>query len=137
MSDEFKVQWSVSLPPAAQYAKGDMLNLRGNSVEEVEVLFDQVLSGDFIKKAADVSALFRAAQVVAAGLGETATADTAAAAQPAQPAQQVQNNVTALKTCAHGVRERKSGTSKKGTWVGYFCPQPKGAQDKCDPIWED
>lgn len=132
MSDDFKVQWSVSLPPAAQYAKGDMLNIRGESVEEVADLFEKVLATDFIQKATDVANLLRAAQVVTEG---TAAQAAPAASAPAQPAQE-QSNVTALKTCAHGVRERKSGKSSKGTWVGYFCPQPKGASDKCDPIWE-
>lgn len=61
MSEEFKVQWSVSLPPAAQYAKGHMLNLRGQSVPEVEAQFDEVLSGSFIQKATDVAALLVAA----------------------------------------------------------------------------
>jgi len=29
----------------------------------------------------------------------------------------------------------KTGTSTKGPWKGYMCPTPKGATDKCDPIF--
>lgn len=124
MSDEFKLQWSVSLAPVAQYAKGHMFNFRGNTVEELNSLFDEVLGSETVQKALDVAALLTAADVV--------TTATKGAGQESQG----ESNVTALKTCAHGVRERREGTNSRGKWVGYMCPQPKGAKDKCDPIWE-
>jgi hypothetical protein len=65
MSDEtFKVQWSVSLPPVAQYAKGHMLNLRGQTVEEVNELLDAVLENDgtFLVKAIEVGSVLLVAQ---------------------------------------------------------------------------
>lgn len=42
--------------------------------------------------------------------------------------------------CAHGVRQRVVGVSKKAhkhprSWSGEFCCQPKGAPDQCDPIF--
>ena len=36
MGEEYGLQLSLSLPPAAQYAKGDMLNIRGATPEEFE-----------------------------------------------------------------------------------------------------
>lgn len=129
MSDEFKVQWSISLPPAAQYAKGDMLNLRGNTVDEVDQLFDAVLENDssFLVKAANVGALLRScANVVDPGSGEKADAG---------PQDSGPSNTTHV--CAHGKRVYKTGTGRKGKWEAWFCAAPKDASDKCDPVWVD
>jgi hypothetical protein len=127
VSDEtFKVQWSVSLPPVAQYAKGHMLNLRGQTVEEVEDLLDAVLENDgtFLVKAIEVGSVL----LVAQGLNS-----------PDVPAPQggeaASGPVDTSHVCRHGKREYKEGTSTKGKWAGYFCPQPKGSSDKCDPEW--
>ena len=64
MSDEFKLQWSVSLPPSAQYAKGHMMNLRANTVEEMDALLTEFLNSEVIAKATDAAALLVGAQVV-------------------------------------------------------------------------
>lgn len=43
----------------------------------------------------------------------------------------------AAPTCVHGPmirRTSKPGDAKK--WGAYFCPQPRTATDKCDPIWD-
>lgn len=134
MSDEFKVQWSVSLPPAAQYAKGDMLNLRGESVEEVQGIFDAILDGDsaFIASATQVGALLRAAAVVSDGTTE-------APAAPAEPPAKEVPAAGVSYMCEHGKRERRTGTKKDGTkWAGHFCPLPKERKaDQCKPVWED
>lgn len=39
--------------------------------------------------------------------------------------------------CVHGQRVRRSGSSAKGDWVGYFCPTPKGTADQCSPNFLD
>jgi len=36
-------------------------------------------------------------------------------------------------TCDHGARVRRTGTSGKGPWVGWFCPTPKGTPGQCSP----
>jgi hypothetical protein len=36
------------------------------------------------------------------------------------------------KSCRHGRRVKKSGTSKKGPWTGYFCKARE-----CDPVWSN
>lgn len=133
MSDEFKVQWSVSLPPAAQYAKGDMLNLRGNTVEDVDALFDAVLAEDaaFLAKAAEVGALLRGAQVVNM---PDEPAQPAVAAAPAASGDGAP--VAQLRVCSHGKRVRREGTGSKGKWAGWFCPE-KNRSNQCAVEWED
>jgi hypothetical protein len=38
-------------------------------------------------------------------------------------------------TCSHGPMTYKTGTNAKGPWKGWLCAAPKGATDKCAPIW--
>ena len=38
-------------------------------------------------------------------------------------------------TCSHGPMTYKTGTNAKGPWKGWLCGAPKGATDKCAPIW--
>lgn len=131
MSDEFKVQWSVSLPPAAQYAKGDMLNVRGNSVAEVDAMFDEILAPDseFIDKASKVASFLRAGLVVVEG---TATPAPAAAAE----ATGTDGPADVVRVCPHGKRVKRTGSNSRGPWVGWFCPLPKGDANQCKPDWE-
>ena len=40
------------------------------------------------------------------------------------------------KECKHGPMVLKSGTNAAGkNWKGWMCNAPKGALDKCEPIW--
>lgn len=50
MSEEYKVQITVSLPPSAQYAKGDMLNVRAQDADDLLA----TLTGLFDAEAASV-----------------------------------------------------------------------------------
>ena len=43
--------------------------------------------------------------------------------------------VSADKQCKHGAMSLKTGTSAKGPWKAWMCAAPKGATDKCEPIW--
>lgn len=43
--------------------------------------------------------------------------------------------VAADKQCKHGSMSLKTGTSAKGQWKAWMCNAPKGAPDKCEPIW--
>ena len=43
--------------------------------------------------------------------------------------------VSADKQCKHGAMSLKTGTSAKGPWKAWMCNAPKGATDKCEPIW--
>lgn len=137
MSDEFKVQWSVSLPPAAQYAKGDMLNIRGESVADVEAMFDEILSdpSEFLQKAASVATTLRAASVVTEGLEGVSRAVSEAPVTPTGTTQ-TPAPVAELHACPHGKRTYKTGKKANGSqWAAWFCPAPKGAPDQCAPDW--
>lgn len=38
--------------------------------------------------------------------------------------------------CRHGAMVFKDGTNAQGKpWKAWMCPAPRGAQDKCEPIW--
>ena len=43
--------------------------------------------------------------------------------------------ISADKQCKHGAMSLKTGTSAKGPWKAWMCGAPKGATDKCEPIW--
>lgn len=138
MSDDFKVQWSVSLPPAAQYAKGDMLNIRGESVEEVEALFDAVLADGFIGKASSVADLLRKAQVVTEAPARPAPADEVGAKraehESAPPASSTDH------FCEHGKMEYKAAfTSRGGKAISasYNCPLGYKNPNACKTQWAD
>jgi hypothetical protein len=38
-------------------------------------------------------------------------------------------------TCKHGNMTFRTGTSARGPWKAWMCSAPKGAVDKCDPIF--
>ena len=38
-------------------------------------------------------------------------------------------------TCKHGNMAFRTGTSARGPWKAWMCAAPKGAVDKCDPIF--
>jgi hypothetical protein len=52
-------------------------------------------------------------------------------AAPAQP-QVVEGQAP---TCSHGNMTYRTGTSARGPWRAWMCSAPKGAVDKCDPIF--
>lgn len=37
--------------------------------------------------------------------------------------------------CKHGPMTYREGTSQRGPWRAHMCSAPKGAADKCDPIF--
>lgn len=133
MSDEFKLQWSVSLAPVAQYAKGHMFNFRGNTVEELNSLFDEVLAADTIDKALSVAELLAGAQVVKESTGSSQSESKGSNA----PDEGNTSSGNLVRMCKHGKRQRRSGTKNGNTWVGWFCPTDRGTPDQCKPDFED
>lgn len=129
MAEEATLKWCISLPPVAQYAKGHMMIFAADTVDELEAVFDTVLAQGTMQKALDVAALLTGSQAVV----ETITAPPPPA--PIPPANDVADNV--IHTCAHGKRDRRTGTSARGPWVGYFCPLPKGSPGQCKAVFED
>jgi len=109
-------------------ADGTLINLYAATVTELE-------SG-----LADLSMNSMNIKATALELGSVkASAPAAAAPTVASIAQSFNATPVApaggAQTCAHGEMVYKTGTSTKGPWKGYMCPTPKGATDKCDPIF--
>ena len=109
-------------------ADGTLINLYAATVTELETgLADLAMNSMNIKTtAAELgSTQPRAAAPTAASVAQAFNATPVAPTAPAGGGN----------TCAHGEMVFKSGTSTKGPWKGYMCPTPKGAADKCDPIF--
>jgi hypothetical protein len=103
-----------------------LLVVRGDNVAELEENL-RAVHESLLETIVETKGLLHAA----AGVSVTATAAKPAAASGGADV------VGQDRFCNHGKREHKSGTSSKGKWEGWFCPQPKNASDKCDPVWGD
>ena len=66
-----------------------------------------------------------------AAVAHAFNATPVAAPAPAQP-QVVEGQAP---TCKHGNMTYRTGTSARGPWRAWMCSAPKGAADKCDPIF--
>lgn len=130
MSD-YKIQWNISLPPVAQYAKGHMLNIAAESLDELNDYLDQLENSDTLDKAVLVAAKLAALSGVVERLGGEVVNDS-----PQERSSGNGATVTQLRTCEHGKREYKTGYGKKGKWEGYFCPE-KDRSKQCDVDWVD
>jgi hypothetical protein len=140
MAEDFRVQWSVSLPPAAQYAKGDMLNVRGESVEEVEALFDAILEDGFIGKASSVADLLRKAQVVTEAPARSAAPADEVGAKRAEKEDGAPPASSTDRFCEHGKMEYKAPfTSRGGKAVSasHNCPLGYKNPAACKTQWAD
>lgn len=122
--------FKATLKSGAGY-EAPWISVEAGSGEELVSLLDQ-LTDEVLQKVTDVTALFRGAHVVSAGGTTEGTEGNSQGQQQASG-----GSVTALKTCAHGVRKKVEGNGKRGKWVGYFCPLEKGDPNQCAPIWED
>ena len=108
-------------------ADGTLINLYAATVTELETgLADLSMNSLNIKTtAAELGSVKTSAPAAAPTVASIAQSFNATPVAPAGGAQ----------TCAHGEMVYKTGTSTKGPWKGYMCPTPKGATDKCDPIF--
>jgi hypothetical protein len=122
MSEDYKVQASYKFGAYDQY----MLNLRGDSVSEVEALASALNLQVLTDLGASLKAVDAAAPVTA-GV-PTAPAPTTAPAPAAPPASGRQ--------CQHGPRTRYQGSSARGAYVAWFCSLPKGHPDQCKAEFE-
>lgn len=105
---------------------GTLINLYATDVKELETgLNDLSMVSALIKSTAGELG-GSSASAIAAQLGATVTAVTPSGA----PAQSAGN------TCKHGAMVYKTGVNASGkAWKGWMCNAPRGASDKCEPIW--
>lgn len=118
MSENYKVQ--VSYKVGTNMA--GMINLRGDSVGEVDMLLGE-LRELLLPGLAGFEEEAKAIGLIASAFPAT----TGVAQQPAQGAAQPTNG--ASPTCIHGARVHRSGAD----WQGWFCPAQKDDPSKCKP----
>lgn len=133
MSDEFKVQVSLSAPPPAQYAKGAMVNFRGQNVSEVVEQLQEAQAAGLLELATDVEAAWTAAAGLNARTESTGPAQSAPSATVTQG--QGTPHTGPAPSCQHGPRNWKSGKGRTGDWYAWFCSAPKG--QGCDAVWAE
>jgi hypothetical protein len=108
---------------------GALINLYAADVKELETgLTDLSMVSALIKSTSNE--LHGGAAPTVASVAESFNA-TPVAAAPAQP-QVVEGQAP---TCKHGNMTYRTGTSARGPWRAWMCSAPKGATDKCDPIF--
>lgn len=131
MSDENSTvdTYTVSFKSDEGYGAA-LLVVRGDNVAELEENVKAVQES-LLETIVETKGLFH----TAAGMATPAPAapqNTQAATQ-SEGAQVVGQD----RFCNHGKRTYRSGTNSRGAWEGWFCPQPKNASDKCEPVWGD
>jgi len=108
---------------------GTLINLYAKDVKDLETgLADLGMVATLIKSTSNDLHGGASAPTVAS-VAESFNATPVAA--PAQP-QVVEGQAP---TCKHGNMTYRTGTSARGPWKAWMCSAPKGAVDKCDPIF--
>lgn len=125
--------------PLQQYG---YLEVEGDTAEEVRTLAESAYhtrlfqTGIEIEQVAVAQAAVPGARVVETHSVGEVPAPVASPTPPAPAPVSPAGAGPAGKTCKHGDRVYRTGTSAKGDWTAWFCPQPKGSDDICKPIWK-
>jgi hypothetical protein len=108
---------------------GTLINLYAASATELEAgLADLAMNATNIRATgSELSGGVQAPTVASVAQSFNATP----VAAPTQP-QVVEGQAP---TCSHGNMTYRTGTSARGPWRAWMCSAPKGAADKCDPIF--
>lgn len=109
-------------------ADGTLINLYATDVKELETgLADLGMVASLIKSTgAELGGGSALASATAAITNAFPGATPVAESAPAQGGN----------ACRHGAMVYKDGTNAQGKpWKAWMCPAPKGAADKCEPIW--
>jgi len=111
---------------------GTLINLYADSIKELETqITDISMIASLIKTTEKELLTTPGAPVSAptvASVAESFGATSVAAPAPAVTEGQAP-------TCKHGNMVHRTGTSARGPWRAWMCAAPKGAADKCDPIF--
>ena len=108
---------------------GTLINLYAASVSELEAGL-----ADLAMNAANIRATGSELSGYVAPAAPTVESVAAQFNAPAPVAAPVE--APGAKACKHGTMPYKEGVNAAGkAWRGYMCPAPRGATDKCEPIW--
>jgi hypothetical protein len=112
---------------------GTLINLYADSIRDLETQITDISMISALIKTTEKELLTTPGAPVSAptvaSVAESFNATPVAA--PAQP-QVVEGQAP---TCKHGNMTYRTGTSARGPWRAWMCSAPKGAADKCDPIF--
>jgi len=109
---------------------GTLINLYATSVTELETGL-----ADIAMNALNIRAT--GSELAGGAQAPTPTVEAVAQAFNATPvAAPAPVEAPGNKACKHGTMPYKEGVNAAGkAWRGYMCPAPRGATDKCEPIW--
>lgn len=113
---------------------GTLINIYADSVKELESQITDISMLSALIKTTEKELLTTpGAPVSAPTVASVAESfgGTPVTSTPAQP-QVVEGQAP---TCSHGNMAYRTGTSARGPWRAWMCAAPKGAADKCDPIF--
>lgn len=136
--DTWKLQASYKFGQHGQ----NMLNVRGNSTQELEYHATQLLQTEATQTLGALGALLTAVETVEAvptpvnaqgGPGYVSPMPTPVPVQHA-PGHQQQAAPTPP-NCPHGPRKYAKGVNAKGPWQAWFCALDRGTPGACDPQW--
>lgn len=124
MSETTKFQANFKL------ADGTLVNIYADSAQEFETQLASLQ---------DTTALIHSVSQSLGSAGPAKTFQRSYAPRP-QAAQGAATPAPAIEegkspNCSHGPMVYKTGTNAKGPWKGWLCSAPKGATDKCAPLW--
>lgn len=108
---------------------GVLVNIYADNQGELETLLASVQ--DLSSLINSVNGSLRGTPAPTVASVAEAFGGTPVTSAPAQP-QVVEGQAP---TCKHGNMTYRTGTSAKGPWRAWMCSAPKGAADKCDPIF--
>jgi hypothetical protein len=109
---------------------GTLINLYAASVSELEAGL-----ADLAMNATNIRATGSELSGYVAPTAPTVESIAAQFNTPAAPEVR-QAETPGVKACKHGTMPYKEGVNAAGkAWRGYMCPAPRGATDKCEPIW--
>jgi hypothetical protein len=109
---------------------GTLINLYAATASELEAgLADLAMNATNIRATgSELSGGVQAPAPTVASVAQSFNATPVVAAAPAVVEGQAP-------TCSHGNMTYRTGTSARGPWRAWMCSAPKGAVDKCDPIF--
>jgi hypothetical protein len=108
---------------------GSLINLYATDIKDLETgLTDLSMVATLIRTTAND--LFGSNATASAVQNIEAAFNTTPVAAPAPVVAEGQ-----APTCKHGNMAYRTGTSARGPWRAWMCAAPKGAADKCEPIF--
>lgn len=133
MSESWAVQASYKFGVGGQ----NMLNVRGESAEDLSQHLAALADGDVVTSITHLGAVLEAGNNLTPVTSSAAPPPPAAPSNVAQfPQQPPAAPAVQAPTCPHGTRLFKRGVGAKGAWAAYFCPAPKGDPSACAPDWQ-